>query len=263
MSGYATIEAVREGGWLTIWFNQPERRNPLSGELVAETLNALESVREDRSIRGIVFRGRGKVFSAGGDLKQFLAYNATAEREPVKAVSREIATLLDAVANQPQVTVAAVHGAAVAGGLGLVCACDYVIAEAGTKFALTETAIGLTPAQIAPFVINRVGMRDARRLMLTASRFGTEEGTVIGLVDEVADGDMDARLERLFEQVRTAAPGAIANLKALLRELPGRSRPEQVELAADSFTDALLSEEAREGVESFFEKRKPRWTEDT
>ena len=262
MSGYATIETVREGGWLTIWFDQPERRNPLSGELVAEMLDALENVLDDRTVRGIVFRGRGKVFSAGGDLKQFLAYNTAGEREPVKAVSREIATLLDAVANQPQVTVAAVHGAAVAGGLGLVCACDYVIAETGTKFALTETAIGLTPAQIAPFVINRIGMRDARRLMLTASRFGVEESADIGLIDEVADGDMDARLERLFAQVRTAAPGAIANLKGLLRDLPGKSRSQQVELAADSFTDALLSDEAREGVESFFDKRKPRWAEE-
>ena len=262
MNGYATIEAVRDGGRLTIWFNQPERRNPLSGQLVAETLDVLASVRDDRTVRGIVFRGRGKVFSAGGDLKQFLAYNTAGEREPVKSVSREIATLLDAVANQPQVTVAAVHGAAVAGGLGLVCACDYVIAETGTKFALTETAIGLTPAQIAPFVINRIGMRDARRLMLTASRFGMEEGLDIGLIDEVADGDMDARLERLFDQVRAAAPGAIANLKELLRDLPGKSRPEQVEIAADSFTDALLSDEAREGVESFFDKRKPRWAEE-
>lgn len=264
MSAYATIEVEREGGWATLWFDRPERRNALSGRLVEETLDALARVRDDRSLRGLTFRGRGKVFSAGGDLKQFLAHNQGGEREPVMETSREIAALLDAVAAQPQVTVARVHGAAVAGGLGLMCACDHAMADAAATFALTETTLGLAPAQIAPFVIDRVGARTARRLMLSAATLRGEAALEAGLVDAVAvsDAEMDAREEAFRDAVRRAAPGAVANLKALLRALPGRSRAEQVELAAASFADALLSAEAREGIAAFFDRRAPTWAGD-
>ena len=100
------INTERDGGWMTIWLNEPERRNPLSGALLEETLRVLAEVRDDRSVRGIVFRGRGRVFSAGGDLRQFQEFNRAGKREPVLAKSREIARLLDAVAEAPQITVA-------------------------------------------------------------------------------------------------------------------------------------------------------------
>jgi len=263
VSAYKTIDVVRDGPWCTIWFNQPERRNPLSGQLIAEILDALADVRDDRTLRAITFRGHGKVFSAGGDLKQFLAYNKSGDREPVKAVSREIATLLDAVANQPQLTIALVHGAAVAGGLGLMCACDYVLAHETTKFTFTETAIGVTPAQIAPFVLNRLGRREAHRLMLTAAVIRGHDALELGLVDEIglSIGQLEAQEQKLRAQMMKTAPSAVATLKELLRDLPGKPRAQQVELAAENFTTALLSDEAREGVESFFEKRKPSWAD--
>ena len=259
----SAVETERHSGWLTVWFSEPERRNPLSGALLEETLGVLEGVREDRSVRGIVFRGRGRVFSAGGDLRQFQGYNAAGEREPVLAKSREIARLLDAVAEAPQFTVAAVHGAAVAGGLGVVCACDYVIATEDAKFGFSETRIGLTPAQIAPFVLRRLGARVGRRLMLTAATFRGREAEELGLVDEVvgSEAELDGKLAELRAQVSGAAPGAVAGLKRLLGELPGLSREAEVERAAENFADSLLSDEAAEGVASFFEKRKPRWAE--
>ena len=259
----SATETELEGGWLTIWFNEPERRNPLSGALLEETLGVLAEVRGDRSVRGIVFRGRGSVFSAGGDLRQFQEFNRAGEREPVLAKSREIARLLDAVAEAPQITVAMVHGAAVAGGLGLVCACDYVVATEDTKFGFSETRIGLTPAQIAPFVLRRLGERVGRRLMLTAATFRGREAAEFGLVDEVVgtDAELDARVAAFRGRVSGAAPDAVAGLKALLRDLSGLSREAQVERAAENFADSLLSDEAAEGMASFFEKRKPGWSE--
>ena len=257
----SAVDTERDGGWLTVWFNEPERRNPLTGALLEETLGVLAGVREDRSVRGVVFRGRGKVFSAGGDLRQFREFNLAGEREPVLAKSREIARLLDAVAEAPQITVAAVHGAAVAGGLGLVCACDYVVATEDAKFGFSETRIGLTPAQIAPFVLRRLGERVGRRLMLSAATFQGREAAEFGLVDEVvaSEAELDARVAAFRERASGVAPGAVAGLKALLRDVPGLPREAQVERAAENFADSLLSDEAAEGMASFFEKRKPGW----
>jgi isohexenylglutaconyl-CoA hydratase len=248
--------------WGTIWFNQPEMRNPMSDAMVAETIDALAHAATDRSIRGITLRGRGKVFSAGGNLKQFADdFQASGDRAPVLTMSRGAAAILDAVANQPQLTVAMVHGAAVAGGLGIVCACDYVIAHETTKFTLTETMIGLTPAQIAPFVINKLGYNTAKRLMLTAAILRGHEAHELGLIDKLCTGQMMMNAEeiKLRQQMLKTAPGAVASLKQLLRELPGKSRQEQINLAADNFTDCLLSDEAVEGIASFFEKRQPSW----
>ena len=262
------IETVREpmpsgfGDWMTIWFAQPEMRNPMTDEMVAETVAALEAVREDRTLRGITLRGQGGVFSAGGNLRQFAEdFQTGHDREPILAMSRGAARILDTVATQPQVTVALVEGAAVAGGLGMVCACDLVIAQASAKFALTETMIGLTPAQIAPFVMARLGERTARRLMLTAARFDGDEAFALGLADYTGAEATDLEVHEMAVrgQIANTAPGAIAALKALLRELPGRTREEQIELAAANFADRMVSDEAKEGIASFFEKRRPAW----
>ena len=258
----SAIEQAREGGWLTIWFNQPDMRNPMTDEMVGETIAALHAVRDDRTVRGVTLRGRGGVFSAGGNLRQFVdEFQDRDDREATMRMSRGAARILDAVRDTPQVTVALVEGAAVAGGLGIVCACDLVVVERRAVFALSETRLGLTPAQISPFVVEKLGMQIARRLMLTAARFGGQDALEMGLADYIGDTveELEAHEQAIRKQVMITAPGAVAALKRLLRELPGKSREAQIELAAENFTNAMLSAEGKEGVAAFFNKQKPSW----
>lgn len=249
-------------GWLTIWFNRPESRNALSDGLVADLTKTLQQVREDRSVRGITLRGRGGVFCAGGDLKSFRSSLMNADRDTVVASSKKAAALFALINSMPQVTIMIVEGAAMAGGLGIVCTGDVVIAEAEAQFALTETMIGISPAQISPYLVQKFGFATARRLMLTAARFDGIEGQRLGLIDFLAPnaGEIDALEAGIKEQVLKCAPGAVAATKALVLALPELSEEARTAAAADSFASCLLGDEGREGVASFLEKRRPSWS---
>jgi isohexenylglutaconyl-CoA hydratase len=252
------LELEQDGPWLTVWFNEPEKRNPLTNDRV-EALIELCSALQTAPVRGVTFRGRGGIFCAGGDLKSFkTVFQGGATKDDVVALSLRAADLFDAVAALPQFTVMAVEGAVMAGGFGLACIGDMVIAAQGTKFSLSETRIGLTPAQIAPFVVARLGMPAARRMMLTGAMLDTEAAQAVGLVDQVTD-DMDAALTAQHKKVLAAAPQALATIKRQLAALPFQTRDEQRQMAADTFADRMLSDEAREGISAFFDKRKPNW----
>ncbi len=263
----SAIELELKSGWLTIWFNQPDNRNALSQALTSDLMAVLVSVRDNRDVRGITLRGRGGIFCSGADLKTFRSGHqggAGGAREAVIEQSKRGAEMFDAVNTMPQVVVAVIEGAAMAGGFGLACCADVVICAADAKFAMTETAIGLSPAQISPFVIQKLGYATARRLMLTAARFDGAEAHKLGLADFVGEGPnaLQALELQIRKQVLRCAPGAIADTKALIRAMPGLDREAQVDAAALNFADRMLSEEAREGVASFVEKRKPRWAVD-
>lgn len=260
---YETLELDLHGGWLTIWFNQPHKRNPLTDQMRGELMQVLQGTREDSTVRGITLRGRGGIFCAGGDLKSFKALSSGAvPRHEVMATSSSIGELLDTVNHMPQVVIAVVEGAAMAGGFGLACCADVVLCERQAKFAMTETAIGLSPAQIAPYVIAKLGVATARRLMLTAARFDAQQAFEVGFVDELADSvaaltDIEKQLQK---QVLSCAPGAIADTKRLLRDLAGQTESAQmIAIAAENFADRVASPEALEGIASFFEKRRPSW----
>ena len=150
----STLQCEHDADWLRIWLNRPEARNALSAELVGELHAILSRVREDRSLRGITLRGRGGVFCAGGDLKAFRAVmqGGQADMAAVARSNREAGELFELIDSMPQVVVMLVEGAAMAGGLGMLCAADAVAVTADARFAMTETTLGIPPAQIAPFV---------------------------------------------------------------------------------------------------------------
>lgn len=260
---FQTVELERQTGWLTIWFNCPEKRNPLTDKMREELMQVLAVSREDPEVRGITLRGRGGIFCAGGDLKSFKALaSGEASREEIISTSASIGELLAAVDSMPQVVIACIEGAAMAGGFGLACCADVVLCEREARFAMTETAIGLSPAQIAPYVIAKLGVATARRLMLTAARFKGEQAHAYGFVDELAD-DAAALTEveaRLRHQVLACAPGAISATKCLLRELSENTDPSRViDIASANFADQVESPEALEGIAAFFDKRRPSW----
>ena len=257
----------QDAGWLTIWFNRPDNRNALSKELTTELKEVLNAVRDKMNIRGVTLRGKGGVFCAGGDLKGFKNnYQGGSQTvEDVAAASRQGGQMFDLINELPQVVLILVEGAAIAGGLGMVCCADAVAVTKDARFAMTETAIGIPPAQIAPFVAQRLGLRIARRLMVTASRFDGEEAHRLGLADYVVDdaAGLDQIEADMKKQVRRCAPGANAVTKAIVLATRHLNREQQLDFAAKGFAECMLSDEGREGVASFIEKRKPIWAEQT
>lgn len=252
----------REESVLRIWLNRPEARNALTAEITGELAAVLDAVRDDRSIRTLVLRGKGGVFCAGGDIKGFKSgMQAPGDARAVARGNRAFGDLMIKLNEQPQVVVMLVEGGAVGGGLGLACVGDVTIVEKETRFQLSETSLGIPPAQIAPFVVERVGLTQARRLMLTGARFKGEEAVRLGIGHFLADGadDLERISKDVLGQIANCAPGANAITKAIVFEATRKPRAEALDFAAEGFARCMLSEEGREGVSAFIEKRKARW----
>ncbi len=256
------LELKLHQGWLTIWLNSPENRNALSNDLSAELIETLEVVKDDRSVRGITLRGKGGIFCAGGDLKSFgkALMGGVSHAETVQ-MNRRGGEMFALVNSMPQVVVALVEGAAIAGGLGLMCSADVIAVTQSAKFSLTETKLGIVPAQIAPLIVERVGLPLARRLMLTASQFQGSEAVEIGLADYAvaSEAELEAIEQEIRESVIQCGPNAVAATKALLLASPHLSKDEQMDRAAESFAQCMLSDEGREGILSFVNKQTPSW----
>ena len=264
-AGSEFVELEHAPGWLTVWLNRPQSRNALSDEMVDRLADVLRPLRDDRSVRGVTIRGRGGVFCAGGDIKGFQAVfqGSVSEAGQVAAANRRFGELFEEINCLPQVVVMLVEGAAIGGGLGLLCAADIVVVTGSAQLALTETTLGIPPAQIAPYVAQRIGLHAARRIMLTAARFDGAQAGRLGLADEVVDSAqalVDAE-QRVRAQVLRCAPGANAATKEILWQV-GRLEGDSLrQFAADRFAACMLGEEGREGVAAFIEKRRPRWAE--
>jgi isohexenylglutaconyl-CoA hydratase len=262
---YANLLLEQDIDWLTIWFNRPESRNALSGELIAELRNVLDALAGDRRIRGVTLRGKGGVFCAGGDLKGFkrILQGGGSDETEVARFSREAGELFGQVESLPQVVVMLAEGAAMAGGFGLLCCADIVAVTEDARFALTETTLGIPPAQIAPYVAGRLGLARARRLILTAASFVGSEAESLGLADFVAtdSGELTAFDDRVRQQVRRCAPGANAVTKEILLATRHLKPAAMVDFAAAGFAKCLLGAEGREGIAAFLEKRQPSWAE--
>lgn len=257
-----TLILERSGGVLYVWLNRVEAHNAISPEMTDELHVVLDAVRDDRSIRALVLRGKGGLFCAGGDIKGFKsALQGQLKHDEVAAVNRSFGDLMLKINEQPQVIIMLVEGAAIGGGLGLCCVGDVTIVMKDTRFRLSETSLGIPPAQIAPFVTERIGLTQARRLMLTGARFKGEEAVALGVAHSVAEDaeDLDLQCRQVLEQIASCAPTANAVTKAIVFESLRRPRAEALDFAAEGFADCMLSDEGLEGVAAFVEKRKPRW----
>lgn len=252
------IQPRGAAAWL--WMNRPESRNALNDEMLAALETALDVLEKDAAARALVLAGRGPAFCAGGDLARMEKAAKMTKARSRREASR-FAKLLYRLHTYPKPVIARVHGPAFAGGMGLVAACDLVVAAEDAEFALPETRIGLVPAMISPYLARAMGAQQARRYILTGERLGAREAHRIGLVHEcVPTAELDAVVDKLCERLALAGPEALARAKKLLLRV--ESAPVTPQLAAE--TAALLAEvragaEAREGIRSFLEKRKPSW----
>jgi methylglutaconyl-CoA hydratase len=252
------IQPRGPAAWL--WMNRPERRNALSDELLAALETALDVLEKDAAARVLVLAGRGPVFCAGGDLAKMEKAGKMTKARARREASR-FAKLLLRIHGYPKPVIARVHGLALAGGMGLVAACDFLLAAEAAEFALPETRIGLVPAMISPYLVRKLGPAAARRYMLTGERMSAAEAKRIGFAHEcVASEDLDAAVEKLCARLAQAAPEALARTKRLLLRV--EQAPLDAGLAAETaaaLAEARGSAEAREGMRSFLEKRKPAW----
>jgi isohexenylglutaconyl-CoA hydratase len=256
-----------EDGILHLTLNRPESRNAMNRAMVEEINAVFDAVREAREVRAIVMRGAGGYFCAGGDLKEMLAGGLQApkpgEADPVVAFSRAFGAMLRKVNQAPQVVVAVLEGAALAGGFGLACVSDVALAHADTKFGVPETTRGLPPAQIAPFIVERIGLTQARKLCLTGAQFKGEEALRLGFVHEVfADtAALDAGLAATLKQILGCAPLANAMTKEIVLNARCMDLDAVLDDAAQKFATAVRGSEAPEGIGAFMQKRAPKWAQ--
>jgi methylglutaconyl-CoA hydratase len=254
------VEVERDGPAAWLWLNRPEQRNALNDLVLNAISNSLRELEKDPSCRVVVLAGRGQAFCAGGDLSR-MQEAATLTKTKSKSEAGRFAKLLYRMHTYPKPLIARVHGAAFAGGMGLVAACDLVVATEEAEFCLPEVKIGLVPAMISPYIVRALGEPQARRYVLTGERLAAREAHRIGFVHEcVAAAELDGRVEKLVALLAQAGPQALARTKKLLAKVA--KAPITPKLGAD--TAAVLAEvrasgEAREGIRSFLEKRKPNW----
>ncbi|MCO7555249.1 isohexenylglutaconyl-CoA hydratase [Metapseudomonas otitidis] len=249
-------------GVLHITLNRPESRNAMSLAMVEELRAVLAAARQAPEVRALVLRGAGGHFCAGGDIKDMASARATGG-EAYQRLNRAFGRLLEEAQAQPQVVIAVLEGAVLGGGFGLACVSDIALAAESAQFGLPETSLGILPAQIAPFVVKRIGLTQARRLALTAARFDGREALRLDLVHS-AEADaaaLDQRLADTLDKVRRCAPGANARTKALLLATEERELGPLLDDAAAWFAEAVTGAEGTEGTLAFVQKRKPTWAQ--
>src|SRR3954470_10864663 len=237
-----------------VTLNRPERRNSITLELLNELVAAIKVASDQASERILILRGAGEAFCTGLDLK------AAADSTKSHATAEMVARTLVALAQTRLITIAAVHGAAVAGGAGIMSACDFVVAAEKTRIGYPETRRGLVAGLVMTFLRRQLRERDIRELLLGAELIDAKRALNMGLLNRVVPGDqvMDEALN-FAQSVLQGAPNAVIQTKRIIEELWGTSVKQDLELALKHHMQARASTEAREGIGAFNEKRKPNW----
>jgi methylglutaconyl-CoA hydratase len=247
-------------GLTTVTLNRPEVRNAFNDEVITELTAVFLELGKRPEVRCIVLAGNGPSFCAGADLnwmKRMAGYTREQNLEDASALAR----MLETIYRCPKPTIARVHGDAYAGGTGLVAACDIAVAADTVTFCLSETRLGLIPATISPYVVRAMGARAAHRWFLTAERFSAQEAHRIGYVHEVVPAEqLDAKVHEIAAALVNAGPEAVKLTKQLVHDVAEREITHSlIRRTAEGIADVRVSDEGREGIRSFLEKRKPSW----
>ncbi|HUC30053.1 MAG TPA: enoyl-CoA hydratase-related protein [Candidatus Acidoferrum sp.] len=256
---YKNIQLVHDGRVATITLNRPEKRNAISFELIEDLLLALDEVAKSDAIVTIV-TGAGKAFCSGMDLDNLKALLGRSPEQNLED-SRTMVQLFRTLYEFPKVTIAAVNGAAIAGGTGLALLCDFTLAVPDAKFGYTEVRIGFVPAIVSTFILRQIGEKQARDLLLTGRIFGAEEAMRMGLISEIVAPE--SLMARAQELAGTLMENSAASLRATKQLLTDHARGEldaQIESAVRENAAIRTTADFREGIMSFLEKRKAVWT---
>ena len=254
-----TVES--KGGVGRVTLNRPEVRNAFDDALIAKLTQTFTELDRDSSVRAVVLAGNGPAFCAGADLNWMKRMSGYSYDENVRD-ARALAEMLSTLDRMDKPTIARVQGPAFAGGTGLVAACDIAVGTPDAKFCFSEAKLGLSPATISPYVMRAIGARAASRYFLTAEVFDAQEALRIGMLSAlVPANELDASIEALLKHLLAGGSGAHARIKDLVHDVAGR--PIDDELKGDTarrIAEIRASEEGKEGIASFLEKRKPKWS---
>ncbi|MEJ2009522.1 MAG: enoyl-CoA hydratase-related protein [Acidobacteriota bacterium] len=255
---YETLEVNIEEAVAVITFNRPEKRNAISPEMIAEMLGTFDKV-EKGPARVLILTGAGKAFCAGMDLQALKDFRSQTEAE-IAADAQRIASLFRRLYAFSKPSIAAVNGAAIAGGCGLATLCDFTLAVPEAKFGYTEVRVGFIPAIVSSYVVRQVGEKRARDLLLSGRIFGAAEAQSMGLVKEIVEPDK--LLSRALELARTLAemsPVALGHTKRLLLKFSEEELDRETAMAIEASARVRTTADFREGLAAFLEKRKPQW----
>ncbi len=265
-SDLTTLRTDLVAGVLTLTLHRPAERNAMNETMLNELLNIFTALADNNTVRVLVLRGTAGHFCAGGDIQDF----ARLRRQPAQAgedliaqFNRRFGAMLEALSALPQPSIAVLEGAVLGGGLGLACVADVSIAHQDSNFGMPEVGLGIFPAQIAPFVVQRCGLSQARRLALCGSRFDGHEAVRLGVAHfvEADSAALEQRLAQTVQQLLRGAPAALAATKQVLAAVGQQPLSAILDNAALQFSAALQSEEAAEGTRAFIEKRLPLWAQ--
>lgn len=261
MSEESAVLHFSTDGIATVTLNRPDVHNAFDEELIERLGDIFEDLGHQDGVRAVVVAAAGKSYCAGADLnwmKRAAEFTEEDNREDSLALGR----MLKNLHNIPKPTIALVQGAAYGGGVGLVSACDIAIGVRSAKFCLSEVKLGLLPAVISPYVVEAIGIRASRRYFLTAELFGAEEAHRLGLLHELVDDvhHLAEARDQILEQIRSNAPGAMADSKDLIYTVAGRPiEQEVIAETANRIAARRKTDEGKEGISAFLEKRKAFW----
>lgn len=249
-------------GVITVSLHRPELHNAFNSELIADLIDVFKVMDTDPSVRMVILAGDGKSFCAGADLNWMRETKSFTQQENYRD-STKLAEMFHVINNFSKPLIGKIHGAALGGGSGLVAVCDYVIAEKNTKFAFSETRLGLVPAVISPFVIAKIGESNARAFFLSGKRFDAKTAQRINLIHEVATADeLDDAVEAAVDELLLAGADASKMAKKLIRNvihISGEGPDAVTEYTCQTIAQIRVGDEAQEGMSALLEKRKPDW----
>jgi methylglutaconyl-CoA hydratase len=249
----------RQGPVEYVTLNRPDVRNAFNEHVIAELTAWAKGAHRDASLRAVVFAGAGKVFSAGADAAWMAKMAGYSEADNVRD-ARAGAEMFLAINTVPAIVIGRIHGAALGGGSGLAAVCDIVVADDAAVFGFTETKLGILPAMISPYVMQKIGASAARELFLTGMRFDAVKAKTIGLVHEVVPlASLDDSVTKYVTEALSASPTAVARAKALIPRVLGRPPAEVMDITAEAIAAQRVSPEGQEGLNAFLQKRSPKW----
>ncbi len=256
---FSRLRVLREGPVARVSLARPEVRNAFDDGLIRELTESFVALSEEKATRVVVLSGEGPAFCAGADIA-WMRKAGEYSREENEADAGKMARMLRAIDACSKPVLALVHGAAIGGGVGLVAAADIAIAAEGTVFSLAEVRLGILPSVISPYVLRAVGPRQARDLFLTGDRFDAREAHRIGLVHAVVPaGELASAGGKKVESLLAAGPEAVSAAKRLIEQVTGLKPEEAMPLTVRTIAERRASEEAKEGLSAFLEKRLPAW----
>jgi len=261
---YTTLDVQRPSAHVArVFLNRPEMRNAFNETSIAELAQAFSALSQDSSVRAIVLGGHGKAFCAGADLS-WMRGMADYDWERNRADAQALAEMLWSIYRCPVPVIGRIHGDCYAGGVGLASVCDVLVASDAAGFCLSEAKLGLLPATISPYVIRALGEQASRRYFVTAERFSAVQAQALGFVHAVcALDEIDAKIDEIVATVVGNGPMAVRACKTLVQDVAGQPLTAALrEDTARRIADVRASDEGKEGVQSFLQKRRPSWLGD-